>query len=492
MTKRRMSNYTLKSGIVQFEDMDSSGVSSWSRRSRDIGSDGNSTMETYLDLNQSDVLGQNYQTHPGINNWILSKPPKEPPVDYDLKVRPAASNDTKKSAMELLSGFAERTSMVGVAYIHTSVLHMAKLIWTVLLLAAVGAMLFHLVFLCQQYYSWPKQTKITIQFSNLPPPAITICNANPIRKSQLSLASKSLKNLISSTHPNKYKKECVDIISGASDDVTASSVGGVGGGSGMGTVNGSSGSGGNGGTGGSVTNGSSIGGRGKGKGTGSVTGDGSGVVTTASSTGGSGGSAGDVAGVSTTGSDDGLGGTSTGNSIGGQRGNGGKGKGGDGSGGGNTGNITETSGGRGGTGGSTDDRADGSTTVVSTVVSGGSGGSGGGDGGTVGGTTVSSTGGRGGGRGGGGSTGGDAGSGTTGSSTGGNGGSGVSGGNLGGGTTGNSNGGKGGGGTGSDGTGTASRNGSRSGGNGGGGGGTDPGTGDTGDMTGSAKREPYR
>ncbi|XP_060084231.1 uncharacterized protein LOC132563490 [Ylistrum balloti] len=217
MTKRRMSSYTLSSGIVRFEDMDGSGIHSWTTSTN--RNDGNVTMETYLDINQSEMLERNYSNFPGENNWILSKPPKEPPVDYDMKEqRNSKSNDTKMSAIALLSGFAERTSMVGVAYIHTSVQPIAKLIWTVLLLGAVGAMIFHLVFLSEQYYSRPKQTKITIEFSNLPPPAISICNTNPIRQSQLSLASKQLKELITRTHPNKYKVQVEELITGLNEN----------------------------------------------------------------------------------------------------------------------------------------------------------------------------------------------------------------------------------------------------------------------------------
>lgn len=112
--------------------------------------------------------------------------------------------------------------MVGVAYIHTSVSKAAKFLWLVLLLSAIGAMIFHLIFLFQQYYSWPKQTKVTIEFSNLPPPAITICNVNPLRMSKVSRASENLENLIRMAHPHKYKLQMEQILLGDQTTPTAS------------------------------------------------------------------------------------------------------------------------------------------------------------------------------------------------------------------------------------------------------------------------------
>ncbi|XP_033738766.1 amiloride-sensitive sodium channel subunit alpha-like [Pecten maximus] len=219
MAKRRMSSFTDKSGIVQFEDMDGTGLISWNRR-RESKSNEGKTVETYVDIKPCEMVERSYTSFPGKNNWVLSKPPKEPPVDYEEEVsNDAKSNEIKQSAVALLSGFAERTSMAGVAYIQTSIHYVAKLIWVVLLLAAVGAMIFHLVFLCQQYYSWPKQTKITLEFSNLPPPAISICNTNPIKKSELSRASQQLRDLILNTNPSKYKDQVLNIISsGDSED----------------------------------------------------------------------------------------------------------------------------------------------------------------------------------------------------------------------------------------------------------------------------------
>ena len=76
--------------------------------------------------------------------------------------------------------------MQGIPYIHNAKLKWAKVIWALLTLAAIAAMIAHLYYLIAQYYSWPKQTKISLGFSNLKIPDVTICNTNIIKRSVLS------------------------------------------------------------------------------------------------------------------------------------------------------------------------------------------------------------------------------------------------------------------------------------------------------------------
>ncbi|KAJ8305709.1 hypothetical protein KUTeg_016254 [Tegillarca granosa] len=111
--------------------------------------------------------------------------------------------EKEKSFKRLCVRFAEKTSMTGVPYINSARLTVSKITWTILLIGAIGAMIFHLYYLCNQFFSWPKITKLTLQFSNLQLPEVTICNNNIIKKSQLHLASKQLQNYVRDLNPQK-------------------------------------------------------------------------------------------------------------------------------------------------------------------------------------------------------------------------------------------------------------------------------------------------
>ncbi|KAL4236499.1 hypothetical protein ACF0H5_004885 [Mactra antiquata] len=76
--------------------------------------------------------------------------------------------------------------MQGVPYINLAKLWWAKVIWSILLLCAVGAMSLHLWYLFDQWYSYPKSTKITLGFDDLPLPQVTICNTNVMHKDRLN------------------------------------------------------------------------------------------------------------------------------------------------------------------------------------------------------------------------------------------------------------------------------------------------------------------
>lgn len=94
--------------------------------------------------------------------------------------------------------------MQGVPHIINTRLTYAKLIWTILLVLAIGAMLLHLYYLISQYVSWQKQTKIELSFSNIQLPAVTICNMNVVSKLGLQMASKELRDLVAYTDPKRY------------------------------------------------------------------------------------------------------------------------------------------------------------------------------------------------------------------------------------------------------------------------------------------------
>ena len=117
-----------------------------------------------------------------------------------------ASYDSKgkqKSFARVWIRFAEKTSMQGIPYIYNAKLIWAKVAWVILTLVAFGVMVWHLYYLIDQYYAWPKQTKIELGFSNLKFPDITICNTNIVRKSRLEQipGARDLKSVVSYLNP---------------------------------------------------------------------------------------------------------------------------------------------------------------------------------------------------------------------------------------------------------------------------------------------------
>ncbi|XP_046551051.1 amiloride-sensitive sodium channel subunit beta-2-like [Haliotis rubra] len=112
-----------------------------------------------------------------------------------------------KSLRSILQRFADRTSMQGVSFLRTSRSWYARVIWSSLLLTSLAMLFYHLTYLIQIYYSWPKHTSMSIGFSPLPFPTITICNTNPVRLSQMKNVSRELKMFFEKTNPNYLAQE---------------------------------------------------------------------------------------------------------------------------------------------------------------------------------------------------------------------------------------------------------------------------------------------
>ncbi|XP_046551586.1 amiloride-sensitive sodium channel subunit beta-like [Haliotis rubra] len=112
-----------------------------------------------------------------------------------------------KCLRSILQRFADRTSMQGVSFLSTSRSWYARVIWSCLLLTSLAMLFYHLTYLIHIYYSWPKHTSMSIGFSPLPFPTITICNTNPVRLSQMKNVSKELKRFFEKTNPNRLAQE---------------------------------------------------------------------------------------------------------------------------------------------------------------------------------------------------------------------------------------------------------------------------------------------
>lgn len=97
--------------------------------------------------------------------------------------------------------------MQGVGYINSARYWYSKALWLFLLLVAVGWMVFHLIYLITQFVELPVQTKISLGFNNLQFPAVTLCNMNTVKLSELPTTSVALQNFVALTDPSKFKPE---------------------------------------------------------------------------------------------------------------------------------------------------------------------------------------------------------------------------------------------------------------------------------------------
>ena len=113
------------------------------------------------------------------------------------------STDKRKSFRRIGERFAEKTSMQGIPYIYHEKGILAKVIWTVLLLGAIGGMVYHLKFLIENYLEFRKSTKLELGRDNLQFPAVTICNTNIIKQRNLydMEGAEALKDLVDALKP---------------------------------------------------------------------------------------------------------------------------------------------------------------------------------------------------------------------------------------------------------------------------------------------------
>ncbi|OWF44768.1 amiloride-sensitive sodium channel subunit alpha-like [Mizuhopecten yessoensis] len=109
-----------------------------------------------------------------------------------------------KSIRRVFSRFSEKTTMHAAPYINSATYITAKVIWAFLLVAGIAAMTLHLYYLINNFLSWPKKTTLTLGFSNLELPAVTICNVNPIRNSQLHNTNIRLQRLVEKVDPDNF------------------------------------------------------------------------------------------------------------------------------------------------------------------------------------------------------------------------------------------------------------------------------------------------
>ncbi|KAK6166855.1 hypothetical protein SNE40_023466 [Patella caerulea] len=118
---------------------------------------------------------------------------------------PATIDKTPWRISKIGNRFAERTSMQGIAYITSSKTLYGKAAWIFLLLVTSGAMVFHLYYLTKTYMQFEKTTSIKLGFDALRFPAVSFCNVNPIRQSEMYRTNYKLQVLVEQVNPSYVK-----------------------------------------------------------------------------------------------------------------------------------------------------------------------------------------------------------------------------------------------------------------------------------------------
>ena len=107
-----------------------------------------------------------------------------------------------------LHRFAETTSLQGIPQINRSSSLTGKISWTIFFLAACGMVVYQLIDVFTKYYKRETSSSVKLDYAKLDFPSVTICNLNPIRKSQAHLAGESFQDFLFSIHiPNKVSIE---------------------------------------------------------------------------------------------------------------------------------------------------------------------------------------------------------------------------------------------------------------------------------------------
>ena len=128
----------------------------------------------------------------------------------------------KETLSSIISSFAETTSLQGPPFIKRADHWYSKTAWILFLISAFAIATLHCYYVCMQYYSYDTNTKISLGYKSLPYPSISVCNINPIRMSQIKLASKELQDFINDLVPQTefklYRPKVGDLPSNVPDN----------------------------------------------------------------------------------------------------------------------------------------------------------------------------------------------------------------------------------------------------------------------------------
>lgn len=94
--------------------------------------------------------------------------------------------------------------MQGLPWINAAKLWYAKVFWVFLLLCGIAGMTLHLYSLIDQFLQFDVQVSISLGFNHLVLPAVTVCNVNAVKKSELNIMSEALQSLVAQTDPSRF------------------------------------------------------------------------------------------------------------------------------------------------------------------------------------------------------------------------------------------------------------------------------------------------
>lgn len=110
------------------------------------------------------------------------------------------------SFSNILSRFAERTSCVGPPYINSANHFYSKFFWSVVFLGMIAGTVANLYLNVETFYSRPTKTTISIGYSALTFPMVTVCNMNAVRKSKLRMAGSELQEFVELQDTNNFMR----------------------------------------------------------------------------------------------------------------------------------------------------------------------------------------------------------------------------------------------------------------------------------------------
>ena len=104
----------------------------------------------------------------------------------------ALLNKTPKTWNGVFIRFAEYTSFQGIPFIYRSRYIYTRLIWIFFFICALVCTILHYYLVANKFFAREVTTKVTVGYSDLPFPSVTVCNINPIRESAVTESYQSL------------------------------------------------------------------------------------------------------------------------------------------------------------------------------------------------------------------------------------------------------------------------------------------------------------
>ncbi|KAK7099908.1 hypothetical protein V1264_022944 [Littorina saxatilis] len=111
----------------------------------------------------------------------------------------------KRGKFQLADYMISTTGFQGPSKMWEAPHKLLKVLWLLAFLVACAVMVFQLVELFKEFYSFPVKTQVKLKFSPLALPALTFCNVNPIRKSYAANLSCAVQQLLEL--PDEYKRQ---------------------------------------------------------------------------------------------------------------------------------------------------------------------------------------------------------------------------------------------------------------------------------------------